>query len=91
MMLNCRQATRLISQAMDTTLPWHRRLAVRLHLLYCVWCRRYARQLQVVRQAAGHLPPDEVALASEKLSPEAKELMRTRLQEALKGLPPASQ
>ena len=28
-MLNCREATRLISQSMDAKLPWPRRLAMR--------------------------------------------------------------
>ena len=89
-MLNCRDTTRLISQSMDATLPWHRRLAIRVHLLYCVWCRRYAAQLRLLRQAARQLPAEEVALASQKLSSETKEQMRARLQQALKDLPPSS-
>lgn len=88
-MLNCRQATRLISQSMDTTLPWHRRLAVKLHLLYCVWCRRYSAQLRVLRKASSQLRPEEVTLRAQKLSKETKEQMRSRLQQALKD-PPAS-
>jgi hypothetical protein len=88
-MLNCRQVTRLISQAMDARLPWHRRWAMRFHLLYCVWCRRYAAQLQFLRDAARQAaaaPPDAPA---QKLSPEAKEQMRRRLQDALNA-PPSS-
>ena len=83
-MLNCRQATRLISQSMDANLRWYQRLAVRFHLLYCVWCRRYAAQLRFLRKAAGQLSPQELALSSEKLSGEAKEQMQARLQQALR-------
>jgi hypothetical protein len=83
-MLNCREATRLISQSMDVKLPLHRRLMMRVHLLYCVWCRRYAAQLQFLRQATKELPPETLAVPMQKLSSEEKEQMRTRLQEELK-------
>jgi hypothetical protein len=86
-MLNCREATRLISQSLDAKLPWHRRLALRFHLLYCIWCRRYAAQLQFLRMAARGLPPEALYAPSAKLSSEEKEKMRARLQESLKNRP----
>jgi len=88
-MLNCRQVTRLISQSMDAKLPWHRRLAMRVHLLYCVWCRRYAAQLQLLRRATKELPPEALNAAPQTLSTEEKEQMRARLQEGLQNLPPS--
>jgi len=88
-MLNCREATRLISQSMDTKLPWPRRLAMRVHLLYCVWCRRYAAQLQFLRKATRGLPPEALDALPQKLSMEQKKQMRVRLQEDLKKLPPS--
>jgi len=87
-MINCRQATRLISQSMDAKLPWSRRLAMKVHLLYCVWCRRYAAQLKVLRRAAQQLPNPE-ADPTHKLSDEARKRMCARLNEALKE-PPSS-
>jgi Putative zinc-finger len=90
-MMNCRQATRLVSQAMDTKLPWHQRLAVRIHLLYCVWCRRYAAQLQLLRKAAKQLPKEELDTSAQKLSDDAKKRMCMRLNEALKEPPSSSQ
>jgi hypothetical protein len=75
---------------MDGKLAWHRRLAVRLHLLYCVWCRRYATQLQVIRLAAKESRQQELTGAPAQLSNEAKEQMRARLQEAAKAPPPQS-
>ncbi len=88
-MLNCRQITRLVSQSMDTRLPWYQRLAVRIHLLYCVWCRRYAAQVRFLRKAARKLTAEGNASSALKLPKEAKEQMRKRLQEALKH-PPSS-
>jgi hypothetical protein len=75
---------------MDARLPWHRRLAVRIHLLYCVWCRRYAHQLLFLRKATTTLPPEALEGQSPMLSPEAKEQMRARLQEAIKQPPNAT-
>jgi hypothetical protein len=88
MLINCRQATRLISQSMDTTLPWHRRLAIRVHLLYCVWCRRYATQLHIVSKAARQLETEVPRAADAKLSLEAKDQIRARLHSGLGSAPP---
>lgn len=87
-MLNCRQVSRLVSQSMDARLPWHQRLAVRFHLLYCVWCRRYARQLQFLRKAARGLSAEPANASAPKLSGEAREQMCKRLEQALKNSPP---
>lgn len=86
-MLNCRQVTRLVSQSMDAKLPWYRILGVRFHLLYCVWCRRYASQVQFLRKAAKGLAMESQSESASKLSPDAKEQMRNRLEEALKNPP----
>jgi len=89
-MLNCRQVARLVSRSMDDKLSWPNRLWIRLHLLYCVWCRRYSAQVQFLRRAARNLsmePLDDSA----KLSDEAKGEMRARLQQALKDPPSSSQ
>src|SRR5215472_8436216 len=82
-MLNCRQVTRLVSQSMDARLPWYQRLAVRFHLLYCVWCRRYKAQIQFLRKAAKGLAMEAAGASAPKLSDEAKGQMCRRLQEAL--------
>jgi hypothetical protein len=86
-MLNCRQVTRLVSQSMEVRLPWYQRAGVRFHLLYCVWCRRYASQVQFLRKAAKGLAMETQNASASRLSPEAKEQMRKRLEEALKNPP----
>lgn len=45
-MLSCRQITEKASDMLDGQLPVHERLAVRVHLLMCVHCRRFQRQLE---------------------------------------------
>jgi hypothetical protein len=82
-MLNCRHVTRLISQSMDAKLPWYLRMATRIHLLYCVWCRRYAAQVRFLSRASKQLAAEDCR-GGQSLSPEAKEQMRARLQSAIK-------
>jgi hypothetical protein len=89
-MLNCRQVTRLVSQSMDTKLRWYQWLGMRIHLLYCVWCRRYASQIRFLHKACDQLDPETQASPSHTLSSEAKEKMRARLQEAMKNELPSS-
>ena len=86
--LNCRHVTRLLSQSMDARLPWHRRLAVRLHLLYCIWCRRYAAQLQFLRRAGQQLAAQAPITPAPRLPDEAKQQIAARLREA-RNNPPA--
>ena len=51
-MLSCKEATRLLSQAQDRRLSYGERIKLRLHLLACVACSRFSRQLAVLREAA---------------------------------------
>ena len=89
-MLNCRQVTRLVSQSMDGRLRWYQRLGVRIHLLYCVWCRRYAAQLQFLRKATQDLGSELDTVPAHSLSNEARDKIQTRLQEAMRDNPPSS-
>lgn len=52
MMLTCRDLVRLWSGDELRRAPLGRRLAVRMHLLFCHHCTRYVQQLGVIRAAA---------------------------------------
>jgi hypothetical protein len=54
-MMNCKQATELMSQAQDRLLSRRERLALRLHLLICKGCSNYSRQLAFIREAMQRL------------------------------------
>lgn len=76
---NCREASRLQSEALDHSLSRGQRLGLRLHLLLCKWCRRYGNQVRFLRQAV-HEHPDEVNNATpQSLSPEARERLKQSL------------
>jgi hypothetical protein len=49
---SCREVTREIASDSLIEAPAHRRLAVWVHLLLCRHCRRYARQMRAIGQAA---------------------------------------
>jgi predicted anti-sigma-YlaC factor YlaD len=48
--LNCRQASRLVSEGMDRDLCFMERLGLRLHLMICSACRAWRRQVLLIRR-----------------------------------------
>lgn len=49
MMMNCKQATHLMSQALDRPLRPGERLALWLHLLMCGGCANFQKQMAFLR------------------------------------------
>ena len=76
---NCRQASRLQSEALDHKLPTLQRIGLRIHLLLCKWCRRYGKQIRFLRDAAQEHPDGLVEPARQKLPDAARERMKQRL------------
>jgi predicted anti-sigma-YlaC factor YlaD len=58
-MLNCKEITDRASDFLDSALPWHVRVQVRLHLMMCRFCREYVRQMALVAGALRRLPSSE--------------------------------
>ena len=54
-MMNCKQATALMSQGQDRTLNRRERLALRLHTLMCRGCNNYNKQLAFIRKTMKQL------------------------------------
>lgn len=55
MMLNCRDATGLLSARLERRLTPGERVALRFHLVLCPACRRFGEQVGFMRQAMGRL------------------------------------
>ena len=49
--LNCKEASRLISQSMDQKLTLAQRAALRVHLSACDACTRFGAQMTALRAA----------------------------------------
>jgi hypothetical protein len=82
--LPCQGMTRLASESLDRDLGRLERIALRSHLLYCASCRRYVRQIKVLRRALGrlaaHLEADE-PLPGPALPDDVREKIKRRLRE----------
>ncbi len=79
MLLSCRDASRLQSEALDKELSLSKRLGLSLHLVICKWCRRYGKQIRFLRHAAHEHPENLSEAVPQKLSPEARERIKQRL------------
>jgi hypothetical protein len=55
MMLDCRQASHLLSQSMERKLSLRQRLSLRLHLMLCEACAQFSLQLETLRLAMARL------------------------------------
>ena len=75
-MTSCKYAALLLSRALETPLTWRERLSLRVHLAICGMCRRFRRQIDALQQAMKRSSASE-----ERLSDEARERIRKRLQD----------
>ncbi|TCT10250.1 hypothetical protein EDC26_102206 [Paralcaligenes ureilyticus] len=51
-MLNCRKATRPLSQSQERALSLKEGMSLKIHVTMCSGCRNFGRQLDVLRQIA---------------------------------------
>jgi anti-sigma factor ChrR (cupin superfamily) len=79
-MLTCKEASSLISEREDRPLSWTERLELGVHLWLCDNCRRFVRQVEMLRLAmqslAGKMEEDT---EDKRLSQEAKARIRQTL------------
>lgn len=53
-MLNCKEATHLMSEAQDRRLALGEQVQLKAHMLICTGCRNFNRQMHLLRQACKH-------------------------------------
>lgn len=49
-MMNCRQATELMSQELDRQLSWHERISLKFHVMMCDGCTNFRKQMAFLRK-----------------------------------------
>jgi hypothetical protein len=89
-MLSCEEITRLVSESLDRKLPLGKRLAVRMHYLFCKACPQFERQVRFMRDALRQFQSRVESVESfftTPLSPEARERMKGALGQAADDLP----
>lgn len=78
-MLTCKQTSVLVSQSLDRRLTWRERLAVRVHLSICVYCRRFMLQLKLIRSRMQAWQDQTAEHGELALSPAARERITQQL------------
>jgi len=81
-MRSCRDTTKLLSESMDRDLPLRTRVGLRLHLMMCKYCKRYAQQLQFIHKAFGE-NAERLAESQSCQAPPLPEDRRRRIESAL--------
>ncbi|MBY4676995.1 zf-HC2 domain-containing protein [Marinobacterium arenosum] len=51
-MMNCKQATKLMSDAQERPLTPKERIALRMHVMLCSGCRNFGKQMHSLRDMA---------------------------------------
>ena len=81
-MLTCKGTSRLISECQERSLGFSERWSLRLHLWICDNCRRFERQMKLLRLAMYSSAENvETGLQGPNLSPESEERIRRVLLE----------
>lgn len=78
--LNCEQSTRIVSDSLDRHLTFTERLAVRLHYIGCMSCRRFRKQIEFVRDSVQERETREIK--TDGMSEDAKDRIRKAFREA---------
>lgn len=55
-MLNCKQASELMSQELDRSLDFRERLGLRFHVTMCAGCRNFRKQMAFLHEVCAHYP-----------------------------------
>lgn len=50
-MMNCKQATRLISESQDRALSFSEKMALKMHVMMCAGCKNFSLQIPFLSQA----------------------------------------
>jgi len=83
---DCKEVTRMVSESMDTELPWGQRMKMRMHLSMCKYCSRFKKQLELLRKASQSLAAHPVEPdASSVLSQDVRDHIKKALREASSG------
>ncbi len=75
-MLTCKQITELSSKKLDTSLPWHTHIQIKVHLLICKTCAKYEKQMKFIDEISKKIDFHYQGYA---LSKEAKKRIKENL------------
>lgn len=62
-MLKCREVAEMASDYIDKEMPWHRSMAIGLHLSMCKHCSGFVNKLRLVVTLVREQPPETLSEA----------------------------
>ncbi len=83
-MINCEEATRLLSDKLEYPLPLYKRIYLNMHLIMCHGCNLYGRQIKALKNLISMRRDigQEISLSSTfSLSDEARQRMKSAIKE----------
>ena len=82
----CKEVAPWMSEVLDSDLPLARRIKLKLHILICVWCKRYQEQLFLLRETTQNLSKQVEAesVTTPALSADARQRMKALLKQTEK-------
>lgn len=81
-MKSCKRASVLISASLDRRLAVRERIALFVHMALCRMCRAYHKQLLFIQSAARSVGDNDEPSAGERLSDDARERLKQRLNQS---------
>jgi hypothetical protein len=79
-MLNCKEASQIISQSLDKPLLWSDRMKLKFHLLICDACTRFIQQMRLLTTAIKQLRHETENDSSIQLSLDAKARINSEIE-----------
>jgi len=76
---NCKEVSRLQSEALHRPLALPQRVGLRIHVLLCSWCQRYAKNIRFLKGVMGDPAADEQCNHAHALGADARERMIQKL------------
>lgn len=79
-MMNCKQASQLISRGLDESLSTRERFALKFHLFLCKYCLRFSQQLKSLNVAISNMGENIEGDTNITLPPETKKRIMNSLE-----------
>ena len=81
-MINCKEAARLLSDELEYTLPFHKRVLLRMHVAMCAACSLYGKQIKALKHLLARrmeIEEDPFPSSESSLSDDACDHMKSLL------------
>jgi len=80
-MLTCKEASRIISEGLDTKLPLYKQMMVRAHLAMCKTCGYYKKQISSIKNLLSHCDESDHLSAPSSLPEDGRKRIRASLRQ----------